>query len=228
MDARPDATPTPAASRHRDRTRGPQQRAVVTRRGLLEAAGTHFAASGYHGTSLREILEECGVTKGALYFHFPSKQALVEAIIAETVHTWTEMAAEVRGRGIDPLQALIASFDGVFRLMRTDPVVHGAVRLLNDPGVPSDQAREHYEQADAFVARHLREAAGEGLLQDGIDIDGMARSIIAAVAGHRLICDRSDALEELPGRIDAMWRALLPLLASRRWLDDHPLAAPAG
>lgn len=226
MSSRPDgdATTDGDASARQQRargTRGRQRRAIVTRHGLLEAAGEHFAATGYHGTSLREILEACGVTKGALYFHFPSKQALVEAIIAETVQRWTEMAAEVRRRGMDPLQALIASFDGVFTLMLTDPIVHGAIRLLNGPGVPSDQAREHYQQAETFVATHLCDAAAAGLLRDGIDIDGMAQSIVATVTGHRLICDRSDALDELPGRIRAMWRALLPLIASQHWLDDH-------
>ena len=226
MSSRPDADATPVADaaaqkRRARRTRGQQRRAVVTRYGLLEAAGEHFAATGYHGTPLREILEACGVTKGALYFHFPSKQALVEAIIAETVQRWTEMAVEVRGRGMDPLQALIASFDGVFTLMLTDPIVHGAIRLLNGPGVPSDQAREHYQQAEAFVATHLCNAAAAGLLRDGIDIDGMAQSIVGTVTGHRLICDRSNALDELPGRIRAMWSALLPLIASQHWLDDH-------
>jgi AcrR family transcriptional regulator len=234
MSSRPDADEAAVAAdasarqRHARSTRGQQRRAVVTRHGLLEAAGEHFAATGYHGTSLREILEACGVTKGALYFHFPSKQALVEAIIAETVQRWTEMAAEVRGRGMDPLQALIASFDGVFTLMLTDPIVHGAIRLLNGSGVPSDQAREHYQQAEAFVATHLCDAAVAGLLRDGTDIQGMAQSIVATVTGHRLICDRTDALDELPDRIRAMWRALLPLIASQNWLDDHhPGAATA-
>ncbi|WP_433786813.1 ScbR family autoregulator-binding transcription factor [Actinomycetospora sp. CA-101289] len=226
MSSRPDADATPVADttteqRRTRRTRGQQRRAVVTRHGLLEAAGEHFAATGYHGTSLREILEACGVTKGALYFHFPSKQALVEALVAETVQRWTEMAAEVRGRGMDPLQALIASFDGVFTLMLTDPIVHGAIRLLNGPGVPSDQAREHYQQAEAFVTTHLCDAAAAGLLRDGTDIPGMAQSIVATVTGHRMICDRTDALDELPGRIRGMWRALLPLIASQDWLDDH-------
>jgi AcrR family transcriptional regulator len=229
VDADVDTTPAADASaqqRHARSDRGRQRRAVVTRHGLLEAAGEHFAATGYHGTSLREILEACGVTKGALYFHFPSKQALVEAIIAETVQKWTEMAAEIRGRGIDPLQALIASVDGVFQLMLTDPIVHGAIRLLNGPGVPSDQARVHYQHAEAFVATHLGDAAAAGLLRDETDIHGMAQSIVAAITGHRLICDRTDALDELPGRVDAMWRALLPLIASQRWLDDHLRLAP--
>jgi AcrR family transcriptional regulator len=226
MSSRPDADATPSADgsaqqRRGRSTRGQQRRAVVTRHGLLEAAGEHFAATGYHGTSLREILEGCGVTKGALYFHFPSKQALVEAIIAETVQRWTEMAAEVRGRGMDPLQALIASFDGVFTLMLTDPIVHGAIRLLNGSGVASDQARIHYENAEAFVASYLSDAAAAGLLRDDLDINAMARSIVATITGHRLICDRSDALDELRGRVDVMWRALLPLIASQHWLDAN-------
>jgi hypothetical protein len=105
--------------------------------------------------------------------------------------------------------------------MLTDPIVHGAIRLLNGPGVPSSQAREHYQHAEAFVATHLSDADAAGLLRDGADIHGIAQLIIATITGHRLICDSTDACDELRGRVEAMWRALLPLIASQRWLDDH-------
>jgi AcrR family transcriptional regulator len=49
---------------------------------ILETALTHFEARGFAGTSLRDIADELGLTKAALYYHFPSKQGIVEVLIA--------------------------------------------------------------------------------------------------------------------------------------------------
>lgn len=53
-----------------------QERAVRTRRAVLEAAATVFADHGYTAATVADILKTAGVTKGALYFHFDSKEAL--------------------------------------------------------------------------------------------------------------------------------------------------------
>ncbi len=54
----------------------PQRRGEETRSSILEAAGECFAQNGYDGTGVAEICRRSGVTKGAFYHHFPSKQAL--------------------------------------------------------------------------------------------------------------------------------------------------------
>jgi AcrR family transcriptional regulator len=51
-----------------------------TKRALLENATQLFAAHGYAGTSLDEVVAAARVTKGALYHHFPSKLALFESV----------------------------------------------------------------------------------------------------------------------------------------------------
>lgn len=48
---------------------------------LLEIAGRLFAKHGFQGTSLRDIAEEAQITKAALYYHFPNKEALYERIV---------------------------------------------------------------------------------------------------------------------------------------------------
>lgn len=48
---------------------------------LLEIAGRLFAKNGFKGTSLRDIAEEARITKAALYYHFPNKEALYERIV---------------------------------------------------------------------------------------------------------------------------------------------------
>ena len=49
-----------------------QERAIRTRRVILEAAGAVFDEHGYTATTISMVLERAEVTKGALYFHFSS------------------------------------------------------------------------------------------------------------------------------------------------------------
>ena len=57
---------------------------VETRRRLLDAAREVFTAVGYQGATLDEIAGRAGFTKGALYWHFPNKQALFMALVEDS------------------------------------------------------------------------------------------------------------------------------------------------
>jgi AcrR family transcriptional regulator len=194
-------------------------RATVTRHTLLAAAGAQFATSGYHGSPLREILARCGVTKGALYFHFSGKEALADAVIAATTATWQDMGADVRDLGFDPLHTLILQSERVVDLMRTDPIVRGGIRLLNDPAVPTTRASEHYGYLETATTAQL--TAASQLLRDEVNIPALARSLITTVAGHNLICERTDTMDQLGDRVHSLWRMMLPLIATHHWLDIH-------
>lgn len=67
-----------------------QQRAEETRSHILDAAGELFAQRGYDATSVADICEQAGVTKGAFYHHFASKQSVF---------------LELRDRWLAPLEA---------------------------------------------------------------------------------------------------------------------------
>jgi len=58
----------------------PQHRAEETRGRILDAAVRRFAISGYDGASVDDICAEAGVSKGAFYHHFPTKQAIFLAL----------------------------------------------------------------------------------------------------------------------------------------------------
>jgi len=55
-------------------SRSPQLRSTATRTRILDVAGVLFAQRGYDATSVANICEQAGVTKGAFYYHFASKQ----------------------------------------------------------------------------------------------------------------------------------------------------------
>src|SRR5204862_3072071 len=58
-----------------------EEKKAMTRRKLLDAAATVFARKGFAGASLDDVAEEAGLTKGAVYSNFASKDELIEVLL---------------------------------------------------------------------------------------------------------------------------------------------------
>src|SRR6201982_4242332 len=89
------------------RSRDPER----TRERLLQAGFREFYRSGFQSASIHTILAATNVTKGALYYHFESKEALGHAIIDEVVATFPRnrwLLPLQRSEDKDPIDALIA------------------------------------------------------------------------------------------------------------------------
>jgi AcrR family transcriptional regulator len=61
------------------------EKKALTRQRLLDAAATVFARRGFNGASLDDVAEEAGLTKGAVYSNFASKEDLIDALVEERV-----------------------------------------------------------------------------------------------------------------------------------------------
>jgi AcrR family transcriptional regulator len=59
----------------------PLKKSELTRQSILDAAARMFRMHGYSGTRLSDIADEIGMKAGSLYYHFPSREALVEAVM---------------------------------------------------------------------------------------------------------------------------------------------------
>lgn len=196
-----------------------QGRARATRQTLLVAAATRFAEVGYHGTSLSEVIAASKVTKGALYFHFTSKQALADAVVAEMVARWREMVAEVKARGLDPLWSLLAQTDEVVVRKIEDPIARGGIQLLTDPGVVCAGAAMHYVYGEAAAKEQLTAAAEGGLLRPGVDPTRIARVVVSMITGANLLCDLFRGDNHLWDAVTELWQGLLPAIATDPWLE---------
>lgn len=210
----------------RSRRAKPQPRARATRLAILTAAAEHFARNGYHATSLDSVLADSGGTKGALYFHFASKEALARAVIAEMVQGWDDLRERVSGCGLDPLSALLALVDGVVERLIDNPIAQGGMRLLNDLPMRAQDTPGPYGVAERDVLALLTQAAQAGLLREGIEPAPLARQIVAMIAGHRRICDAVDDRHNLRQRLDEAWALLLPAIATDAWLAAWHASRP--
>jgi AcrR family transcriptional regulator len=74
---------------------------------LLSAAARLFSERGFAGTSMRDIAAAVGMLSGSIYYHFPSKQALLMAVHEESVrHTVQAVEAALKGPAGDPWDRL--------------------------------------------------------------------------------------------------------------------------
>ncbi|SFL96007.1 TetR/AcrR family transcriptional regulator [Streptomyces pini] len=77
-----------------------------TRERVLQAAAGEIVRSGYHGTALVRVAARAHVTLGAVSFHFPTKQALVQEVYLDGVKRTSEAVEAEVGEDTEPLQGL--------------------------------------------------------------------------------------------------------------------------
>ena len=104
---------------------------------ILDAALASFASRGYEATSLDAVGKELELTKQSILYWFPSKDALLEAVIARSaddLSTALETALRAAGDGWERVEAVVRS---VFRLAARRPELLGLVREMGRLGTPA-------------------------------------------------------------------------------------------
>lgn len=151
--------------------RSQAERSETTRTALLAAARELFAERGFAKTGREDIAERAGVTRGALYHHFGSKQEIFRAVVEQLEQELTDRVAVAGLRGASARERFetgAAEFlDGCL-----DPAV-GRVLLLEAPVVLGWRAWREIEERYglALVRASLHEVAGEaGLTADDAEV----------------------------------------------------------
>jgi TetR/AcrR family transcriptional regulator, repressor for uid operon len=106
-----------------------QARAEVTRSKIIDAAADLFDKYGYAATSLSDIIARAGVTKGALYCHFSSKQELGDVVVAEQHSVWISAAREFASSTTAALPALLDMSFHLAGQLIGNSIVRGGIRL---------------------------------------------------------------------------------------------------
>ena len=200
------------------RTGRRQARALATRETILAAAAQEFAAEGYHAASLSGILERSGVTKGAMYFHFASKESMARAVVDLMAARLPEVVAEWVAAGHDPLTTAVHVAVGYAALLRDEVVCRAGLRVVSEGALGAGHARwpaDFWEAVHADLFARAREA---GSLRQGIDPVELARTVVALGTGIRSVCVAAGELAAIRERTAASWTVLLAGIAEPSWL----------
>jgi AcrR family transcriptional regulator len=108
----------PAATRAPDRH---ARRRGRTRTKLVDAARRLFARQGIDNTRINEITDEADVGFGSFYNHFESKEAIVEAVLAEAVAARGEAIDAATAELDDPAEVVAAAHRSLLNLARSNP-----------------------------------------------------------------------------------------------------------
>jgi|TARA_B110000495_G_scaffold173029_1_gene162316 AcrR family transcriptional regulator len=153
-----------------------------TRERILEAAEAVFADNGYHEALVDEIGKKTSMSKGGLYFHFPSKEDLFFAVMDRLADKLVKRAEKAADRAHSPLESAEAALDAVLSALSAQ---RRLARLLITQGYSMGNAFEskRSEIFDRFanvISQNLDEAKSNGEISD-INTDLAARVWLGAV-----------------------------------------------
>lgn len=184
-----------------------QARAEATRRRILDSAVDLFSELGYGETGLADVLARAGVSKGAFYYHFDSKEAVAVAIIEDYRSRNAEAVLERIDRSAPMLDRIIVATFVSAAILETDKTARIGNLLLQALGQVSSVASRVYSEWTAEFVANLTTAVQRIGPRDGVDPAEFAEAMWAAILGCHLL---SSALTDDPhARLSRAWRAML-------------------
>ena len=197
-----------------------------TRGKILFAAYKEIHVNGFQSASLSSILAHTGVTKGALYHHFPNKIELGYAVVDEVI------ATRIQRSFIHPLEHFDDPIEGFIELIQnagetfsmTDIELGCPLSVLAMEMAPIDEGFRTrltaiYGQWHQSIAEVLIRAKQDGLIIDEVDPYTMAVTMAAIMEGSLSAAKVAQSLDKLY-RCGQGLTQLLQLIRTRNGVDD--------
>jgi AcrR family transcriptional regulator len=173
-------------------TRGPApvsrktQQSDDTREALLSKCLHLFAQRGCSRTSVDDIARAAGVTKGAIYWHFASKNEIFHAILDRIRAQWQEVVHVPVSTSGDPQAQLGRLFDAYAELFRESPDICLFLQqvVLDRQNKPfAAEVAKVFATTARFIARIVDEGKARGVMNTDVDSLTMAHLILGMLAG---------------------------------------------
>ncbi|MFF3216040.1 ScbR family autoregulator-binding transcription factor [Streptomyces sp. NPDC002886] len=189
-----------------------QDRSERTHRKLVHAGAELFHRSGYANATLGEIATFAGVTKGALYFHFASKEELAEAVQLRGRELLHASVRELRASGSSPLQTLVDTTHWLALNLREEPAIPASFRITKECAGLSTLATDFHRIWLTEVCGLLRQARDAGELRAEGRWESIESLVAAAACGIEALAATGMPYAELQRRVSGLWSLLLPSL----------------
>lgn len=216
-----------------------KEEALETRSRILDAAEDVFHAKGVSQTTLNDVAEAAGVTRGAIYWHFKNKSDLFDGMF-ERVHLPMEAMVQSSASETepDPLGQLRAICVFIFQETVRNPrsrkvldIVFHRCEWVDAAGPLAARQRECFEQGTANIERILGNAVIRGQLPPDLDTRLAAVTLHAMIDGllnNWLFCPGGFALDmEAERLVDACMDTLRHAASLRHAPDASRAQVPA-
>ncbi len=148
---------------------------------ILAAAEQLFAEQGFGETSLRQLIERAEISPTAFYARFPSREAVVEALVARLVAELYRMAAEVTAEAGSLDEGIDLAVKGLVRTLSAHKVV-ARLALTEGAAIPSvrDTLHRALAQQAELVSSKLSRLGAKGKLKQ-VDVEVLGWSLVGAM-----------------------------------------------
>jgi AcrR family transcriptional regulator len=165
-----------------------EQQSEQTKQQIIEAATQLFARKGFYGTSVSDLTQAVGLTKGALYYHFTDKDALFFAVIESVKNTWGEAVAEVVTGSNNSLTQIEILFKKHAQLLsRNEFMCFVMSNLMSemesvDPKY-SSVIEDVYEELILFAEKIISSGQSKGEIRSDVDSRLLSLNIVGILKG---------------------------------------------
>lgn len=191
-----------------------QSRSEHTRLHLVRSAAELFDRNGFAGTTLADVSRSAGVTKGAFYFHFESKDELAGAIQAEACALLRSSVRRTGGSRLPALQTLVNLTHEVAGWLSTDPLMRATFRTARECSHRGRPFLDFYLDWQAAIASLLREAQRRGELAGSLDLEDALTLVLAVSAGLEMLWWANIREGSMIDGLSASWSMVLPGIAT--------------
>ena len=198
-----------------DESRSQQERSAQTRALIINTAAELFEQKGYDGASLNAIIAQTGMTKGAFYHHFASKDELAQAVFRDEQQQLVAEMREAAAGHDDALQQIRGMLLARARLLQEEPSLRSFLRLASEMTVrfgPGSEFAASYEVPVAAFAELISRGQQQGVVNPQLDPQQAGAALFAALLGademSRVISSGADLEERTAGWLDVMIRGL--------------------
>jgi len=190
-----------------------QERAELTRHALTMAAARSFDRSGYQRTTLFEVSRSAAMSKGALSFHFGSKEELADTVRREACTRTFQATELLRAKDQPALQTLIDLTHLVAEQLAHDHLARAAVKLAGELETPPDPAINPLACWRQVFADVAREAEKDGALRCETTAEAVAEVAFCLASGTH--SEQADQHSDIHQRLAEHWQLLLYGLVSQ-------------
>jgi AcrR family transcriptional regulator len=163
---------------------------IQTRQTIITQALQLFCVKGYYNTSINDILEATGLTKGGLYGHFASKEDLWYAVYDEALSIWRAVVFRGIRSGDNPLECILTLIENDLKTKLGAHIFGGGCffhRMLVELSGQSDAMCRHlmqgFDQLAGLLCSWLEQAGQKGLLKENLNFNEIANHIIISLNG---------------------------------------------